>query len=70
MIPKFKVDPKTGAIIFQKTPEEKNLQEYLEGVNSINSNLIHLIQQNDKIIEQNGKILHLLRSKGGIIVDE
>lgn len=69
MAPNFKIDPKTGAIIFQKSPEEENLQEYLRVLNGINSNLMNLITQNNKIIEQNNKILHLLSSKGGIIVD-
>ncbi|MBR2493860.1 MAG: hypothetical protein IKB64_10460 [Paludibacteraceae bacterium] len=70
MAPRYKVDPKTGAIIFQRTPEEKNLQEYLKVLNSINSNLLCLMTQNNTIIEQNNKILQLLSSKGGIMTDE
>ena len=70
MAPRYKVDPKTGAIIFQRTPEEKNLQEYLKVLNSINSNLLCLMDQNNIIIEQNNKILQLLSSKGGIMTDE
>lgn len=70
MAPRYKVDPKTGAIIFQKTPEEKNLQEYLKVLNSINSNLLCLMTQNNTIIEQNNRILRLLSSKGGIMTNE
>ena len=70
MIPKYKIDPKTGAVIFQKPPEEKNLQEYLKGLEIINSNLMHLVVQNNQIIEQNNEILKLLSSKGGISIDE
>lgn len=66
----FKIDPKTGAIIFQKSPEEKNLQEFLEIASAVNSSLTQLIEQNNVIIEQNNEILHLLSSKGGITVDE
>ena len=69
MAPRYKVDPKTGAIIFQNTPEEKNLQESLKVLNDINSNLSCLRIQNSTIIEQNNKILQLLSSKGGIVTD-
>ena len=70
MAPRYRLDPKTGAIIFQKSPEEKNLQEYLKVLNSVNSNLLCLIDQNNKMLEQNNRILQLLNSKGGIMTDE
>lgn len=69
MAPRYKVDPKTGAVIFQKTPGDSNLQEHLKVLADINSNLIHLVSQNNIIIEQNNKILHLLSSKGGTMTD-
>ena len=65
MSSKFRIDTKTGALIFQTSPEEKNLQEYLEGLNIISSTLSHILSQNKVIIEQNDKILQLLSSKGG-----
>ena len=70
MAPRYRLDPKTGAIIFQKSPEEKNLQEYLKVLNSVNSNLLCLIDQNNKMLEQNNRILQLLNSKGVIMTDE
>jgi hypothetical protein len=66
MAPKYKIDPKTGAIIFQSTPEEqekKKLQECLKVMNSIDSHLTILAEQNQKIIEQNNIILQILNSK-------
>lgn len=66
MVPNYRIDSKTGAIIFQKTPEEKNLQEYLKALEHTNSILSHIVSQNTKIIEQNERILQLLQNKGGI----
>lgn len=70
MAPRYKVDPKTGAVIFQGAPEEKTLQECLKALGDINSNLLCLMSQNSTIIKQNNNILQLLSSKGGTTVDE
>ena len=70
MVPRYRIDQKTGAVIFQKSPEDKTLQEYLKVLHDINSSLIGLRAQNNKIIKQNEKILQLLSSKGGIMTDE
>ena len=59
----YKVDPNTGALIFQKSPEEKNLQEYLKSLNKLNSNISYIVRQNNTIIEQNNKIIQLLKGE-------